>query len=827
MRPGVAPTRFVEVGCLALWLLVILLPLLALAVGTVSPQSQSELVKPVFASLLRTVVLAGIIATVSVILGWLPGRLLGTCGVRSGALLLLLLLPLVLPQYVLYYAWSLLLSPTTQLGRMLASSPALARFVGTAVSTGVLIGWYWPLAALILAQGRRSIDRSVWQNALLDASPLQVFRHVAIPLLSRTILLAFGVCFVLSLSEFATFHLAGVKTVGTELAVLYELTGAAAPVARAAWPVAIMALFMSVFLARASNEWTAASPMGGPMRVGSRVLDVTAFVALMLASWASPVLLLVVNVTSMQPLRQFIALHLDDLLWSLLTAGAAAVLACLIGLSGLLWTADRGPSARGAIGRYVVHASIFLAMFLPASLLAVSLLRLSIVAGLPAGLRAELADGLGRPGIPLCRRGSDPAVADPLPGPAATWSAMASLDGASPLADVAACASATHVACAGRDVSAGDDAQHHGTAGDDGPAAGGPAELRPAAAQPDALCPGPAGDRLVPGAGVPVRGSGRCGGRIAAAWADLARTWVSCCLLAVLVLVGLRRRAIRAASRRWWSPSARPAPGRASSCIREPSPSTATARVFVADKTGRIQHFTPGGAMPRHDPDAADRRRQTDGNQPAQGRPALRRRHALPSRGDLLAGRASSSASSADTARTAAASSIPPMSPLRRTGGSSSASTAATTASASSRPTAISSPPSVRPATRDSSRGLPPCASTSTGAVSTWRTRAIIALPCTISMVIDGILRLARVVGRASFAIPYGLSLLPDGTIVVCEYGNNRIQLFNPQGESLAVYGQSGRELGQLACPWSIAVDSHRRAYVVDAGNNRIQVWQL
>ena len=42
----------------------------------------------------------------------------------------------------------------------------------------------------------------------------------------------------------------------------------------------------------------------------------------MLVSWAAPVFLLVANVTTLQPLRQFLTLHLDDLLWSLLTAGS-------------------------------------------------------------------------------------------------------------------------------------------------------------------------------------------------------------------------------------------------------------------------------------------------------------------------------------------------------------------------------------------------------------------------------------------------------------------------------------------------------------------------
>jgi DNA-binding beta-propeller fold protein YncE/ABC-type spermidine/putrescine transport system permease subunit II len=74
---------------------------------------------------------------------------------------------------------------------------------------------------------------------------------------------------------------------------------------------------------------------------------------------------------------------------------------------------------------------------------------------------------------------------------------------------------------------------------------------------------------------------------------------------------------------------------------------------------------------------------------------------------------------------------------------------------------------------------------------------------------------------------PYDLALLPDGILVVCEYGNNRLQLFSPEGHSLGVYGRAGRDSGELAYPWGVAVDNQKRAFVVDAGNNRIQVWQL
>ena len=84
-------------------------------------------------------------------------------------------------------------------------------------------------------------------------------------------------------------------------------------------------------------------------------------------------------------------------------------------------------------------------------------------------------------------------------------------------------------------------------------------------------------------------------------------------------------------------------------------------------------------------------------------------------------------------------------------------------------------------------------------------------------------------VGRSAGQLryPYDLALLDDGTLVVCEYGNNRLQLFGPDRKSLAVCGRAGRQPGQLAYPWGVSVDARRRAFIVDAGNNRIQVWQL
>jgi DNA-binding beta-propeller fold protein YncE len=74
---------------------------------------------------------------------------------------------------------------------------------------------------------------------------------------------------------------------------------------------------------------------------------------------------------------------------------------------------------------------------------------------------------------------------------------------------------------------------------------------------------------------------------------------------------------------------------------------------------------------------------------------------------------------------------------------------------------------------------------------------------------------------------PYGLVFDQDGTLLVCEYGNHRIQRFSREGKSLEIWGGYGKEPGQLLHPWGVAVDSKRRLHVLDSENNRIQRFQI
>lgn len=73
---------------------------------------------------------------------------------------------------------------------------------------------------------------------------------------------------------------------------------------------------------------------------------------------------------------------------------------------------------------------------------------------------------------------------------------------------------------------------------------------------------------------------------------------------------------------------------------------------------------------------------------------------------------------------------------------------------------------------------------------------------------------------------PYGLTLIP-GHVIVSEFGNHRVQKIDRDGNSVAIWGQVGSEIGNLVRPWAVAVDSKKRVYVVDSGNNRIQRFRL
>ncbi len=73
------------------------------------------------------------------------------------------------------------------------------------------------------------------------------------------------------------------------------------------------------------------------------------------------------------------------------------------------------------------------------------------------------------------------------------------------------------------------------------------------------------------------------------------------------------------------------------------------------------------------------------------------------------------------------------------------------------------------------------------------------------------------------FDTPYGLALLGDGTALVSEYTNCRVQRIElATGACVGVGGAPGRGPGLLGSPWGVAA-SGSRGFVLDSMGNRVQ----
>ncbi len=814
---------FLSTISLILWIVIIFMPLLVLFAQVAFPVEQSELGGRFFGLMFRSFALAAVIAAVSVLLGYVPGRLLGTSRKGQDLLLLLLLMPLVLPRYVLYYAWTLLLSPTTDLGRYFSTNPELARFVGTFTSSMVLVLWYWPLAALLIGQGWRNIDRQIWDCANLDASNFQIFKKITLPLLWRCMCLAFGVCFILSLSEFTTFHLAGIRTIGTEMAVSYELTGSASGIIRAAWPIMILAFVLSIVLGKTTPSWSPAAAPVGPIKMKLHKWRWAVLFILTMVSLFIPIALLVGNVTNTEAFKTFFKLHIDELGWSFAIAVVVGVFSYLIAFGALLL--EKVPKF-GRVLSITVFTTIFLAMLVPPSLVAASLIKILAVCNFPimfrqgwyivsAGQTARFA-GVALIMLILTRASEERHLSE-----------MASIDGASrlniwryihfPLSRrvftgvflLILMFSITELSATMVLLPAGlpNFAQrllnqmHYAR------------DQQVIASCLILICL-----FLVFTVGL-------------VAILRIIRTQCYSTLVmlfvAMLVLTGCDRKSSSDREPKVIAAYGQTGRGQGEFIYPRAIDIASDGSLFIMDKTGRIQRLTANGdflsefQMPQ-----AETGKPTGLSFAPNGNLYVADTHyhriVIFSPEGKVVGQFGKFGQDEGCFiyPTDVAFSGDGRIFVSEYGGNDRISvfsekgdflycfgTPGNERGQLSRPSAL--------------------------CVDRSRKRLYVADACNHRIGIynfDGkLLEYISSVGRESGRLryPYDLALLPNGDIAVCEYGNNRLQLFSPDGRSLGVYGRPGRQLGELAYPWGLAVDSKGQVFIVDAGNNRIQVWKF
>jgi DNA-binding beta-propeller fold protein YncE len=78
---------------------------------------------------------------------------------------------------------------------------------------------------------------------------------------------------------------------------------------------------------------------------------------------------------------------------------------------------------------------------------------------------------------------------------------------------------------------------------------------------------------------------------------------------------------------------------------------------------------------------------------------------------------------------------------------------------------------------------------------------------------------------EGEFRYPAFLATAPDGRLYVSDGMNFRVQIFDPEGEYLDMFGRMGDTRGAFSRPKGIEIDSEGHVYVVDGAFNNVQIF--
>jgi iron(III) transport system permease protein len=165
--------------------------------------------KDVLYSIVNSLLIAISVSLLSVLLGCCFAFLLSKTTIPfASTFRLLLLLPLLLPSYVLCVAWNDAWLFSGLPKNLIYSLPAVIF---------ILITIYTPLAAFIIQSSLRNISASIEEAGMMVISYRKVFFKIVLPLLRPALFSAFMLIFILSLSEFAVPSFLSVPVFTTEI----------------------------------------------------------------------------------------------------------------------------------------------------------------------------------------------------------------------------------------------------------------------------------------------------------------------------------------------------------------------------------------------------------------------------------------------------------------------------------------------------------------------------------------------------------------------------------------------------------------------------------
>jgi ABC-type Fe3+ transport system permease subunit/sugar lactone lactonase YvrE len=820
------PPRAAAAAGLAVWAAIVLAPLAMLAASVIRHPPSAEMLDSggsLTESALMTAALALGLAVLAVVLGYVPGKILGTAGCGRTILFWLTLAALVLPHHVLFYIWRMPLNPPSWLGAQVEQSIPLARAVHMVLSSSVLVFGYWPLAALLLAQGWRNVDPDCLKMARLEVSGLRRLVSVEWPMMARPILVSLAACFVLIFADHSTFYLAQIDALGRMLDKIYQSTNSAEAVAVASWPAVALAVAVAVIVARQLDVGLVAPPQEDPQGLVGRGAWAV-LVALLAVTLAAPMAILLSGLGEIGAVTDYWAVIRDKAAGSVLAAVVAAGLALTM-VGGVLAAERLGRTMR-LVGR-VAGVVLLIAMFLPGNLVGAAI----IVAGLSLPVswsqgwwivsvgQAVRFAGVALIMLRLSRDDTDRHLEE-----------MAGIDGASWWSawwQVRWPRSWPLVTGAGILVVLLSFSEVETT-------------------------------MMVLPPGVPNFTQHLFNqihyfrdGNIIASCLLVMGLYLALAAPVVMLLAYRARRewgrpailllamgAVAAAVAGCDDGTAAGGPvkvlavigstGRGPGEMVYPRPIDLDARgnVVVADRTGRVQVLTDRGEVVRVidlpvyekgypvgvtvGPDGllyvADTHYQRVVAYDAEGRIVRQFGEYGTGPGQFIYptdvavapdGRLFVSEYGGNDRVSIWSADGRFLSSFGRPGSGD---------GEFSRPAALAI---------DESRGILYVADACNHRIARY------GLDGTLKGYIGSVGE-----GPGQLRYPYGLALAGDGALVVCENGNNRVQILDPEGRSLALLGGAGRQPGQLAYPWGVAIDGRGRIFIADSGNNRIQVWQ-
>lgn len=197
--------------------------------------------------LLTSTLLSGGAAIFATVLGAPLGLLLARSALPAKRLLrIALVVPLVVPPYVMALAWVLLTGPVGLLARVMGHD-LLSDWTYSLTGAIVVLGLgFYPLSMLATEAAARRVDARLEEAALLVARPRRVLWRITLPLIGPAVVAAALIIFVVAISDFGVPALLRVRVftpeVFTAFAAFYDFGAGVALCA----PLLALALIVSL-----------------------------------------------------------------------------------------------------------------------------------------------------------------------------------------------------------------------------------------------------------------------------------------------------------------------------------------------------------------------------------------------------------------------------------------------------------------------------------------------------------------------------------------------------------------------------------------------------